>query len=95
MPTLDDIDRQQRWNYYQRLMFMRPVDHDRIVFHPLVRTLLLRQLPPDQEPESDYYQTHTRLKDYFNALTSKQKRSPSQEVVAEQAKSKRHIMPWL
>jgi tetratricopeptide (TPR) repeat protein len=86
LPTLDDIDRQQRWNYYRQLTFMSPLDPHRVVFHPLVRTLLLRQLPVDQEPESDYYRTHTRLKDYFHALTSRQKPSLSQETVAEQAK---------
>ncbi len=86
LPSLDDIDRQKRWNYYRQLTFMSPIDHHSIVFHPLVRTLLLRQLPVDREPESDYYCTHTRIRDYFHALTSRQKPTPSQETVAEQAK---------
>jgi tetratricopeptide (TPR) repeat protein len=85
LPSLDDIDRQHRWSYYRQLTFMSPIDQNRIVFHPLVRTLLLRQLPVDQEPESDYYRTHAHLRDYFHALASKPELSPSQEIVSEQA----------
>ncbi len=51
---------------------MSAIDDQRIMFHPLVRTLLLRQLPPDHEPESDYYRTHTRLREHFHRLASTQ-----------------------
>jgi hypothetical protein len=60
LPKLDDIDRKGSWDSYQLLTFMRPVDNERLVFHPIVRTLLLRQLPADQAPESDYHRIHTR-----------------------------------
>jgi tetratricopeptide (TPR) repeat protein len=72
LPRLDDIDRQQRWNFYQRLTFMRSVSNERLVFHPLVRTLLLRQLPVDHAPESDFYRIHANLRDYFHKLANQQ-----------------------
>jgi tetratricopeptide (TPR) repeat protein len=86
LPASDDLDRKQRWNHYQRLMFMRPTENQRIVFHPLVRTLLLRQLPADSEPKSDYYQIQTRLKDYFRVLSEKQRANPTQVNDAMQTK---------
>jgi tetratricopeptide (TPR) repeat protein len=86
LPTLDDLDRKQRWEHYQRFTFMRPTGNQRIVFHPLVRTLLLRQLPADSEPESDYYRIQVRLKDYFHSLSEKQSTNLSQVNDAMQTK---------
>jgi tetratricopeptide (TPR) repeat protein len=85
LPKLDDIDRQQRWNFYQRLTFMRPVNNERLVFHPLVRTLLLRQLPADQAPESDYYRIHANLRDYFHKLANQQRSIQPLEVALGEA----------
>ncbi|MFL5626819.1 MAG: hypothetical protein ACJ788_14640 [Ktedonobacteraceae bacterium] len=86
LAKLDDIDRKQRWNSYQRLTFMRSADSDRLVFHPLVRTLLLRQLLADGAPESDYHRIHTRLKDYFHTLANQQRGAQSQEAVLGHAR---------
>jgi tetratricopeptide (TPR) repeat protein len=83
LPTLDDIDRQKRRDSYQRLTFMRPLGNDRLAFHPIVRMLLLRQLPADQAPESDYYRLHASLRDYFHKLA--QKATPFQEAATGQA----------
>ncbi len=85
LPDLDDIDRRQRWDFYQRLTFMRPVGNNRLVFHPVVRMLLLRQLPTDQAPESDYARIHTDLKDYFHRLGNQQRESELPEAAAGQA----------
>ncbi|MGB8346437.1 MAG: hypothetical protein WCD86_16245, partial [Ktedonobacteraceae bacterium] len=62
-----DADAHERWERYRRLTFMRIVDGQRIIFHPMVRDLLLRRLMPSQEPESDYYQVHIRLCEQFDA----------------------------
>jgi hypothetical protein len=85
LPMVDNIDRPKRWNYYQRLTFMQPVDDSRIVFHPLVRTLLLRQLPADEAPESDYHRIHSSLKDYFHNLVNQQRGAQSLEATMGQA----------
>ncbi len=85
LSKLDDIDRKQRWDSYQRLTFMRPVENERLVFHPLVRTLLLRQLPADEAPESDYHRIHTSLKDYFHNLVNQQRGAQSLEATMGQA----------
>ncbi len=76
LPT--DVEARERWNRYRRLTFMSAIDDHRIVFHPLVRVLLLRQLPPGHEPESDYYRTHTRLREHFHRLASTQPSSMQQ-----------------
>ena len=86
LPTLDDLDRKQCWEHYQSFTFMRPTGNQRIVFHPLVRTLLLRQLPADSKPESDYHQIQARLKDYFYSLSEKQGTNLSQMNDAMQTK---------
>jgi tetratricopeptide (TPR) repeat protein len=65
---------------------MRSVDNERLVFHPLVRTLLLRQLPADGSPESDYHRVHTSLKNYFHTLANQQRGTQSQEAARGQAR---------
>ncbi len=52
---------EERWSRYRRFAFMRVIDNSRIVFHPLVRKLLLKQLKPSQNLASDYYRTHSNL----------------------------------
>lgn len=73
----NDIEARERWERYRRLSFMTSIDTQRIMLHPLVRTLLLRQLPPDHESTSDYFQIHDRLRAYFHTRASTQ-RSPMQ-----------------
>jgi hypothetical protein len=61
-----DIQAREHWNRYRKLAFMRALDEKHIVFHPLVRALLLRQLVPDRAPDSDYSRIHTRLHEHFH-----------------------------
>ena len=86
LPKLDDIDRKHRWDSYQLLTFMRPVSNERLVFHPIARLLLLRQLPADQAPESDYSRLHASLKDYFHTLANQHKETQSHKAALEQAR---------
>jgi hypothetical protein len=67
-----DIKARERIQRYRQLTFMRTLDDERIAFHRMVRTLLLQQLVPDPMPESDYYQTHNRLRDHFRKRASMQ-----------------------
>jgi hypothetical protein len=68
-----------RWERYQRLTFTRTIDKQRIVFHPLVRTLLQRRLAPEHIAESDYRQAHSRLKTYFAERSKLQTISEQEE----------------
>ena len=67
-----NIEARQRWERYRRFTFVRVIDEQRIVLHPIVRSLLLRRLPPDHRPESDYSRTHTRLRAYFHRQAREQ-----------------------
>jgi hypothetical protein len=89
-PTVSDIEVGESWEHYRHLTFMSALDGQRLVFHPIVRELLLRQLPPDADPESDYYRLHTRLRKHFqqraarkNAATINQE--PSWQAQLEEA----------
>jgi len=66
-----DLEARERWNRYHRFTFMRPIDDEQMVFHPLVRRLLLRRLFPDPEPASDYRLVHQRLQAYFERCAAK------------------------
>ncbi len=68
LPT--DIEARRRWDRYARLSFTAVIEHDRLVLHPLVRTMLLRHIPPDVQSGSDYVQIHQRLRAYFHKLAS-------------------------
>ncbi len=48
------------------------VERDRLVLHPLVRGLLLRHIPPDDQPGSDYHQVNQRLRTYFQQRIAEQ-----------------------
>ena len=65
-PSLDDIDLQTRWNYYRHFSFVSAIDGQRVVFHPLVRTLLLQGLPADRRSDSDYFKMHSQLREQFH-----------------------------
>jgi tetratricopeptide (TPR) repeat protein len=57
-----DISARQRLARYQRLTFLSQRARDRrLVLHPLIRSLLLHQLPPDRESDADYTRLHTQL----------------------------------
>ncbi|HEY1354506.1 MAG TPA: hypothetical protein VGF67_33255 [Ktedonobacteraceae bacterium] len=57
-----DIAARQRLARYQRLTFLSQRARDRrLVLHPLIRSLLLHQLPPDRESDADYARLHTQL----------------------------------
>lgn len=60
-----DREARERWQRYRRLTLARATDNEWLVFHPLLRDFLLQQLWPDPVIESDYYQTHLRLREYF------------------------------
>lgn len=63
LPTYNEAV--MRWEQYHRLTFTRAIDDKRIVFHPLVRTLLQRRLTSDRIAESDYREAHSRLMTHF------------------------------
>ena len=65
LPSLDDIDLQKRWQAYRHLSFMGAIGEQRTMFHPIVRHLLLRRLPPSSDPASSYWRSHTQLRDLF------------------------------
>ena len=71
LPSLDDMDRQKRWDYYRRLTFVSATGDERVVFHPIVRALLL-QLLSGGGPESDERRLHTRLREHFHNLAVNQ-----------------------
>ena len=50
LPALDDMERQKRWDYYRRLTFVSATGEERVVFHPIVRALLLQLLSPGSGP---------------------------------------------
>jgi len=54
VPSLDELDVQPRWQTIRRLSFLSAIDAQRSVVHPLVRRLLLRQLPTSRDPDSVY-----------------------------------------
>jgi tetratricopeptide (TPR) repeat protein len=62
----NNVEARGRWDHYHRLTFVRALDDERIILHPVVRTLLLRRLPSDSRDTSDYHRVHTRLKAYFH-----------------------------
>ncbi len=68
----NDVEARERWNRYRQFTFTKAVDAEHIVFHPIVRKLLLRLLPANQDAESDYVRTNTRLRDYFHAAAQAQ-----------------------
>ncbi len=66
---------QQRWNHFRRYTFVRLIDEQHLVLHPVVRTLLLQQLPAPPAHllvESHYSHIHQRLRDHFHRLTEVQ-----------------------
>jgi hypothetical protein len=65
VPSLDELDVRQRWLRYRCLSFLNAIDEQQSVFHPLVRRLLLRQLPTSRDPNSIYARTHGKLRDHF------------------------------
>ncbi len=60
-----DEEAAARWECYRSLPFMRLLNPWQIAFHPLVRARLLKRLTPQRDPQSDYYQTHSRLRAHF------------------------------
>ncbi len=67
---LADDEAAARWQYYCRLPFMRPINARQLAFHPLIRARLLKRLPPQKDPQSDYYQAHSRLRGHFIRFAS-------------------------
>lgn len=83
-----DTKARDRWRRYGNLNFVRSIGDESIVFHPIVRNLLLRQLVPDHNPESDYYRVHARLREHFRERSVKlmphaQKRQEEQPQIEE------------
>jgi len=71
-----DREAQQRWERYRRFTFVRIVDEQRVVLHPIVRSLLLQRLPPDRRSQSDYARIHTRLRNHFHQQAHEQTERP-------------------
>ena len=65
-----DIKARERIQHYRQLTFMHTIDTERIAFQRIVRTVLLQKLEPDSTPESDYYQTHSCLREHFHKRAS-------------------------
>ena len=66
---------QQRWTHFRRYTFVRLLDEQQLVLHPIVRALLLQQLPAPPAQllaESHYSHIHQRLRDHFHRLTEGQ-----------------------
>ncbi len=82
-----DLAAQKRWKRYKGFTFTTEVERDRLVLHPLVRTMLLRHIPPDDQPGSDYHQVHQRLRAYFQqrCLLHKQQGSADWQAELEDA----------
>ncbi|HEY7348596.1 MAG TPA: hypothetical protein VH599_09810 [Ktedonobacterales bacterium] len=68
LPSDDEAARQ--WEHYRSLPFMRSLNAQQITFHPLLRALLLKRLVPQRNPQSDYYQAHSRLRAHFIRFAS-------------------------
>ena len=73
-----DVEARERWLRYRRYTFMRALDEERLIFHPIVRQLLQQHLPPNHDPQSDYYRTHSRLQEHFHHHAEMQMSSPFQ-----------------
>ncbi len=78
-----DIEARERLNRYRQLAFMHVIDAERIVFHRIVRTLLLQQLVSNVSPDSDYYSTHSRLRDHFHKCVANLRTQQSTPAVIE------------
>jgi tetratricopeptide (TPR) repeat protein len=65
LPT-DDLAR-HRWERYRSLTFTRTINAEQLVFHPIVREMLLGQLRPGYRPEGDFERAHNRLLAYFTS----------------------------
>ena len=63
--SIGDTDARIRWERMRQHSFLRAVDEQRSVMHPVVRGLLLRQLSVSADPNSDFVRLHTQLKDHF------------------------------
>jgi len=61
-----DVEARERWLRYRRYTFMRALDEERLVFHPIVRQLLQQHLLPNHDPQSDYCRTHSHLQEHFH-----------------------------
>jgi hypothetical protein len=85
LPT--DLEAQKRWERYTRFTFITEVEYDRLVLHPLVRSMLLRYIPPDNQPRSDYNQVHQHLRTYFQqqCLLQKQQGRLDRQAELEEA----------
>lgn len=83
----NDIVARNRWSRYRSLTFVRAIDDHRLVFHPLVRELLLKELPANRDSGSDYYQVHTLLRAHFHSLAMVEAQgTPTQRKGSEQAR---------
>ena len=70
---------QQRWTHVRRYTFVRLIDEQHLVLHPIVRALLLQQLPAPPVhllAESHYSHIHQRLRDHFHRLAEGQELAP-------------------
>jgi hypothetical protein len=65
-----DEEAAERWEFFRHLPFMRPLNSEQIVFHPLIRAHLLKRLKPQSDLSSDYYQAHNRLRGHFIRFAS-------------------------
>ncbi len=84
----NNVEARGRWDHYHRLTFVRALDDERIILHPIVRTLLLRRLPSDRRDTSDYHRVHTRLREYFHNQAQMQiagQRRAEQQAQVEEA----------
>ena len=79
------VEAQERWEHYRSLTFFRASSKEQLALHPIVRALLLQKLPPSRNPESDYYQVHTRLRAHFirHASMSETERDKEQAQIEE------------
>jgi len=80
-----DVEARERWKRYYRLTLTRAIDEERVVFHPVVRTLLLNHLLLNHTRDSDYYRTHSSLLEYFATLANNTEIPVEQEKIREQA----------
>ncbi len=64
LPNNNDI--QHHWNRCRNLPFVRVLDSERIVIHPILRRLFLQRLPPEASPTSNYHRIHMRLREHFH-----------------------------
>jgi hypothetical protein len=69
----------ERWEHFRRYTFVRLIDEQHFVLHPIVRVLLLQQLPappPYLLADSHYSHIHQRLRDHFHRLAQDQETTP-------------------